>query len=295
MTRATLLAVALLAASAAARTPSRSDRFWASWDGFEVEAYVAMKDLGVTMTKLQAEGSLSRQGDDAAANSWLKEKVGDQLIDWANDINPATKPIKTMSDFAQSKTQAWLDWSFRAKVNLLYRDYRAALRQTGNPKQALAQATAHLDQLLQENMNAKDQRMLQVIKDHRGVIFAQLIKTDSELHPDAYPDDVGKALGDGTVAVDATVPAELAALPEKQRQDVLDCLCSCGSTANQSMVAVYWNPAADDASPSCAKPAQGPCINKGYGCWRSQPASAGDCANRCAKAAGLGRVPRLTK
>lgn len=287
MKRVLLLAVVLIASSSFARKPTRSDRFWANWDGFEVGAYVAMKELGETMTKLQAEGSISRQPDDNTGESWLKDQVGDKLVDWATDINPAVKPIKTMSDFAAKKTQAWLDWSFRSKVNLLYREYRSALAATKDPKQALAKAFELIDTQLATNMNAKDQKMLEVIKQNRGVIFAQLIKTDLELNPGSYPADFTL----GAKPKGPELPANVAALPEKTRQQLLDCLCSCGSNANQSMVAVYWNPKPDGASPSCMKPEQGPCMNKGYGCWRTQPAGSGACAEQCAKGAGLRGVP----
>ncbi len=287
MRRALVVMAVLLATVAEARKPTRSDRFWANWDGFEVEAYVAMKELGETMTKLQAQGSLTRQSTDGAGESWLKDQVGDTLVDWANDINPAVKPIKTMSDFASKKTQAWLDWSFRSKVNVLYREYKRQLSETKDPKLALARAQALIDELLERNMNAKDQKMLQVLKEHRGVIFAQLVKTDLELNPGAYPD------GFDLTAKNTELPASVAALPEQKQKDLLDCLCSCGSTANQSMVAVYWNPKPDGSSPSCAKPSEGPCMNKGYGCWRTQPAGSGECAERCTKRAGLGAVPRL--
>lgn len=287
MTRALLVLALVVAAAAEARKPTRSDRFWANWDGFEVEAYVAMKELGETMTKLQAEGSISRQANDSAGESWLKEQVGDTLVDWATDINPAVKPLKAMSDFAQQKTQAWLDWSFRSKVNTLYREYQQGLRDTKDPKQALARAEALLDSLLQTNMNAKDQKMLQVIKANRGLVFAQLVKTDFELNPGAYPDDFDLS------AKKVELPASVQALPEPKRKGLLDCLCQCGSNANQSMVAVYWNPKPDGHSPSCARPAEGPCLNKGYGCWRTKPATGGACAQRCAQSAGLGQVPAL--
>lgn len=287
MMRTILLLCLALATAAEARKPTRSDRFWATWDGFEIEAYVAMKELGETMTKLQAEGSIARRSNDSDGESWLKEQVGDKLVDWANDLNPAVKPIKAMSDFAQQKTQAWLDWSFRSKVNTLFRTYKAALRETKDPKQALQRAEAQLDAWLETNMNAKDQKMLAVLKANRGVVLAQLVKTDLELNPAQYPEDFD------LTAKKVEVPASVKALPEATQKKLLDCLCQCGSNANQSMVAVYWNPKPDGHSPSCSKPEEGPCMNKGYGCWRTRPAASGDCAQRCARSAGLGQVPAL--
>ena len=293
------LLVVLVPALVAARQPTRSDRFWAYYEGFEIEAYLAMKDLGKTMTALQEEGSIARRNDDSAAQSWLKEQVGDKLVDWANDINPAVKPIKTMSDFAQQKTQAWLDWSFRSKFNTMYREYQRTLRETGDVKQAADAVNRLLDELLAVNMNAKDQKMLQVLKQHRGVVLAQLIKTDSELHPDTYAGkDIGKALRGGKAQPPGdtgATPPELQALTPERQKALLDCLCKCGSDANLSMVSVSWNPKPDNHSPGCADTSGGPCINKGYGCWRTSPASGGQCADACARKAGLRSVPVLGK
>lgn len=72
------------------------------------------------------------------------------------------------------------------------------------------------------------------------------------------------------------------ALTEKERQNVLDCLCRCNSSATSS-VAVGYNPKPSDASPSCAKLSNGPCINQGFGCWRHFPDGGSECARGCYK------------
>lgn len=77
-------------------------------------------------------------------------------------------------------------------------------------------------------------------------------------------------------------PKAWEALTEKERQGVLDCLCRCNSSASSS-VAVGYNPKPSDASPSCAKLANGPCINQGFGCWRHFPDGGSECARGCYK------------
>ena len=69
---------------------------------------------------------------------------------------------------------------------------------------------------------------------------------------------------------------------EKERQGVLDCLGRCNSSASSS-VAVGYNPKPSDASPSCAKASNGPCINQGFGCWRHFPDGGSECAKGCYK------------
>jgi len=63
---------------------------------------------------------------------------------------------------------------------------------------------------------------------------------------------------------------------------VLDCLCRCNSSASSS-VAVGYNPKPSNASPSCAKLSNGPCINQGFGCWRHFPDGGSECAKGCYK------------
>ena len=77
-------------------------------------------------------------------------------------------------------------------------------------------------------------------------------------------------------------PKDWGALTEKERQSVLDCLCRCNSSASSS-VAVGYNPKPSDASPSCAKLSNGPCINQGFGCWRHFPDGGSECAKGCYK------------
>jgi hypothetical protein len=77
-------------------------------------------------------------------------------------------------------------------------------------------------------------------------------------------------------------PKAWEALTEKERQGVLDCLCRCNSSASSS-VAVGYNPKPSDASPSCAKASNGPCINQGFGCWRHFPDGGSECAKGCYK------------
>jgi len=77
-------------------------------------------------------------------------------------------------------------------------------------------------------------------------------------------------------------PKAWEALSDKERQGVLDCLCRCNSSASSS-VAVSYNPKPSDASPSCAKLANGPCINQGFGCWRHFPDGGSECARGCYK------------
>ena len=76
-------------------------------------------------------------------------------------------------------------------------------------------------------------------------------------------------------------PKAWEALTEKERQNVLDCLCVCNSTANTSIVGVAYDPKPSNASPHCAKAANGPCINQGYGCWRHFPDGGSECAKKC--------------
>ncbi|MBK7551108.1 MAG: hypothetical protein IPI61_05245 [Syntrophaceae bacterium] len=77
-------------------------------------------------------------------------------------------------------------------------------------------------------------------------------------------------------------PKDWGALTEKERQGVLDCLCRCNSSASSS-VAVGYNPKPSNASPSCAKLSNGPCINQGFGCWRHFPDGGSECAKGCYK------------
>ena len=76
-------------------------------------------------------------------------------------------------------------------------------------------------------------------------------------------------------------PKAWEALTEKERQNVLDCLCVCNSTANTSIVGVAYDPKPSNASPHCAKASNGPCINQGYGCWRHFPDGGSECAKKC--------------
>ncbi len=79
-------------------------------------------------------------------------------------------------------------------------------------------------------------------------------------------------------------------LNKDEQQKVLDCLCRCNSTATSS-VAVYYDTKPDGASPSCMDLKNGPCVNKGFGCWRHVPVNTGGCAERCYKNANVQGVP----
>ncbi len=287
MTRAALLGALALASLALARPPTASDRFWAEWDGVDVEAWLAVQELGETVTRLQAEGSLARRSTEGDGEAWLRTQVGDALVDSAATITSTGRPIRMMVELAQQRPLAWLDWGFRARVNTLYREYRQGLRETGDPQQGLERAQAALTALLATKVTAPDQAMLQVVSASRGLILAQLLKTDLELHPEDYPEDSPVRVKPGAL------PAAVRALPQARRRALLDCLCRCGSNANQAAVAVRWNPEPDPHTHACATPAEGPCVNKGYGCWRTTPARAGACAQECARGAGLGQVPTL--
>lgn len=82
-----------------------------------------------------------------------------------------------------------------------------------------------------------------------------------------------------------------AQLPETDRQAVLDCICKCNSTANLSLVRVYYTTAPSDASPACSDTQQGPCVNQGNGCWRHFPPVNGNCMTQCAARYDLDTVP----
>jgi hypothetical protein len=275
-----LLAAALLPLSAhAAKRAGLRDRFWAEWDGFDPEAYVMMKEAKDLMGQLQGDASIARPDASGELEKKAKEKIGEEILDWAADINPAVKPIKSASDLAMQGTQAWLDWNFRAKVNRLYLEYRKGLQQSGDPKAAVDAANRWLDDQLQVAANNMTLKALQTMRDNRGLLLAQVIKAHKDFHPEAYQGkDIGKALGKGQPAKPA---AEVAGLTAEVRQAVLDCICDCSSTANKSMVGVYYDPKPVDASPSCADPSNGPCVNRGYGCWRHKPSSGGDCVEGC--------------
>jgi hypothetical protein len=89
-------------------------------------------------------------------------------------------------------------------------------------------------------------------------------------------------------------PRKFEEINEKDRQNVLDCLCQCSSTANQSVVGVAWDPKPRDASPDCSKASNGPCINQGFGCWRHFPVGTGECATKCYGKANVVSVPEAT-
>jgi len=76
-------------------------------------------------------------------------------------------------------------------------------------------------------------------------------------------------------------------LNEKERQNLLDCLCKASSTANQSIVGVSYDPKPRDSSPHCAQASNGPCVNQGYGCWRHFPDGGGKGAQDCYQRAGM--------
>jgi hypothetical protein len=71
-------------------------------------------------------------------------------------------------------------------------------------------------------------------------------------------------------------------LTKDEQQKALDCLCRCNSSATSS-VSVSYDPKPSNASPSCAKASNGPCINQGFGCWRHVPEGGSECAKNCYK------------
>jgi len=185
-----VLGVALLAGlphAVQAQKIGRLDSFWAKWDGFDPEAYVMMKQMGETMGKLQSDASIARQtGDDSALEGKIKDKIGEQVLDWAAELNPAVKPIKSMGDFAIDGTQRWLDWSFRYNVNQMYGVYKKALSETGDVKQAVAAVDRWVDENLETASLAMKEKELQVIKANRGLLLAQIIQSHKQHHPDQY-------------------------------------------------------------------------------------------------------------
>jgi len=284
-----VLGVALLAGlphAVQAQKIGRLDSFWAKWDGFDPEAYVMMKQMGETMGKLQSDASIARQtGDDSALEGKLKDKIGEQVLDWAAELNPAVKPIKSMGDFAIDGTQRWLDWSFRYNVNQMYGVYKKALSETGDVKQAVAAVDRWVDENLETASLAMKEKELQVIKANRGLLLAQIIQSHKQHHPDQYDGiDVGAALRKGGKPGASKNP-----VAEAVRASVLDCMCRCNSTPNMSVVGVSYDPKPRDASPSCQNPANGACVNQGYGCWRHVPPSSGECVDRCHDQAGIPR------
>ena len=76
-------------------------------------------------------------------------------------------------------------------------------------------------------------------------------------------------------------PKKYEQLTDKERQNVLDCLCQCNTTAAPGVVATYYDPKPSNSSPHCAKTSNGPCINQGFGCWRHFPVNTGDCSKKC--------------
>ncbi|MCX5813815.1 MAG: hypothetical protein NT178_14900 [Proteobacteria bacterium] len=76
-------------------------------------------------------------------------------------------------------------------------------------------------------------------------------------------------------------PKKYEQLTDKERQNVLDCLCQCNSTAVPGAVSTYYDPKPSNSSPHCAKTSNGPCINQGFGCWRHFPINTGDCSKKC--------------
>ncbi len=79
-------------------------------------------------------------------------------------------------------------------------------------------------------------------------------------------------------------------LTQEEQKAVLDCLCRCNSTATSS-VAVYYDAKPDNASPACSDTSNGPCVNKGFGCWRHVPVNTGQCAEGCYKRSNVQGVP----
>lgn len=278
---AAVLMAALVPFSAeAAKRAGLRDRFWAEWDGFDPEATVMMREAGALFGQLQGEASIARGDQRGELEKKVAGKIGDELLDWAADINPAVKPITSASDLAMQGTQAWLDWNFRAKVNRLYLEYRKALQQSGDPKSAVDAANRWLDEQLQQaaanNMTLK---ALETLRANRGVVLAQVIKSHRDFHPEAYQGkDIAQALRKGRPAQPA-----VAGVTAEVRQSVLDCICDCSSTANKSEVGVYYDPKPVEVSPNCAEPSNGPCVNRGYGCWRHKPTLGGACVEGCYK------------
>jgi hypothetical protein len=91
--------------------------------------------------------------------------------------------------------------------------------------------------------------------------------------------------------VEEKPPRPFDQLNDKEKENVLTCLCKCNSTANQSIVSVYWDPKPLNASPHCFDAGNGPCVNQGFGCWRHYPEGGSDCAKNCTKRAGVISVP----
>ncbi|MCX8027993.1 MAG: hypothetical protein N3A62_09105 [Thermodesulfovibrionales bacterium] len=79
-------------------------------------------------------------------------------------------------------------------------------------------------------------------------------------------------------------------LSPQEQKEVLNCLCRCNSTATSS-VSVYYDTKPDNHSPSCSDLKNGPCVNKGFGCWRHVPQNTGQCAERCYKSHNVHSVP----
>jgi len=76
-------------------------------------------------------------------------------------------------------------------------------------------------------------------------------------------------------------PKKYEQLTDKEKQNVLDCLCQCNTTAVPGAVSTYYDPKPSNSSPHCAKTSNGPCINQGFGCWRHFPVNTGDCSKKC--------------
>jgi len=86
-------------------------------------------------------------------------------------------------------------------------------------------------------------------------------------------------------------PKKYEQLTDKEKQNVLNCLCQCNTTAVPGVVSTFYDPKPRDTSPHCAKPSNGPCVNQGFGCWRHFPINTGDCAKRCYDRYNVGSVP----
>lgn len=285
--RATALAVALVSGTLAARPPTTTDRFWAAWEGVELETWLALAEFGETLAALQLESRGPPWRGEPDGVAWLEQQVGAELTGWALALAPRGQPVTTMLAFAQAQGQAWLDAGFRARVDALYLEYRKGQRETGDARQAVQRTERRLGTWLERATTAKERQVLQAIAANRGLLLAQLVKVDRELHPAAYPAPLELAPRPGEL------PPAVRALSEAKRRFLLDCLCGCGSNANRATVTVSWHPAADERAASCGPQEAGACLNRGHACWRTQPAAGGSCASECAKAAGLAEVPAL--
>ena len=166
------------------------DSFWAKVDGIAPEIYITMKQMDNLMRDMIQTASIAKkEHQEGALKKWIKDKIGEKLIELAQKINPATNTITQLQDYALKGTKGWLDWSFRKSVDQIYRKYEIEVKKTGSIKNALI----NTENWLREDWTPTllmYEKQKEVIMDNKTLLFALIIKTHKEYHPEFYKNNV---------------------------------------------------------------------------------------------------------